>query len=172
MRQACQALGIMSGTEKALRAMSSPCKLPHLTQCLLKAFSFYPLVALGLFNQALGHHDSSRLPPCSPHTTCCLSLFPSSLNLVAMEDRHSKCPGESWDNKRCLVPFDQNISPATVSRAPARPGRGRAMGRPVQEEDQSCVQPRQAPTAGCAELFSGPADFTVDKEKAALTLES
>lgn len=45
------------------------------------------------------------------------------------------------------------------------------MGRPVHEEDQSCVQPRQAPTAGCVELFSGPADFTVDKEKTALALE-
>lgn len=45
------------------------------------------------------------------------------------------------------------------------------MGRPVHEEDQSCVQPRQAPTTGCAELFSGPADCTVDKEKAALPLE-
>lgn len=70
--------------------------------------------------------------------------------LVAMEDRHSQCPGESWDNKRCLVPSDQNIPPATVARAPARPGRGIAIGRPVHEEDQSCVQPRQAPSAGCA----------------------
>lgn len=139
----------MSGTEKALRAMSSPWKLPRLTRCLLKALSFYPLVALSLFNQVLGHCDSSRLP-CSPQTTCRLKLFPSSPSLVAMEDRHSQCPGESWDNKRCLVPSDQNIPPATVARAPARPGRGIAIGRPVHEEDQSCVQPRQAPSAGCA----------------------
>lgn len=131
----------MSGTEKALRAMSSPWQLPSLTRCLLKALRFYPLVALGLFNQALGHRDSSRLPPCSPHTACCLSLFPSSLSLVAMEDRHSKCPGESWDNKRCLVPFDQNIPPATVTRAPARPGRGRAMGRPFMRKTRAVSSP-------------------------------
>lgn len=81
-----------------------------------------------------------------------------------------KWPGESWDNIRCLVPFDQNIPLATVTRAPARPERGRALGRPAHEEDQSCVQPKQAPTAGCAELFSGPVDFTVDK-KSALALE-
>lgn len=68
--------------------------------------------------------------------------------------------------------FDQNTPLAAVAGAPTRPGRERAIGRPAHEEGQSCVQPRQAPTTGCVELFSGLADFTVDKERAALALES
>lgn len=147
---------IIPGTEKVIGTTRALLGSTHLTPCLPKALGLHPLIALGSLQpgfRALGFMQLSSLLSLDHVLFESTSLISESL--VAGEDRYSKYPEKGWNNKRCSVPFDQNAPPAAVTGVPARPQRGRTTGKPVREEGQSCVQPRQAPATGCARLFSG-----------------